>query len=92
MRSSLTTKEGALKRAAKLLGEFQYSLQQARFQSRKVTIDKEKDDINGTGASTSTSRGGKKVVELISSTEEMESSLQRLSEVLQLSSLSEHKV
>jgi hypothetical protein len=37
LRSSLIQRESSLKRAAKLLDEFKYSLQQARFSSRKIT-------------------------------------------------------
>jgi hypothetical protein len=39
LRSSLIQRESSLKRAAKLLDEFKYSLQQARFSSRKITTN-----------------------------------------------------
>lgn len=38
LRTTLIQRESSLKRAAKLLDEFKYSLQQARFASRKVTL------------------------------------------------------
>jgi hypothetical protein len=38
LRSSLVQRESSLKRASKLLDEFKYSLQQARFSSRKITV------------------------------------------------------
>lgn len=38
LRSAVVQKEGSLKRAAKLLDEFKYALQQSRFESRKVSI------------------------------------------------------
>ncbi|CAE7497275.1 unnamed protein product, partial [Symbiodinium microadriaticum] len=38
LRTAVIQKEGSLKRAAKLLDEFKYALQQARFESRKITV------------------------------------------------------
>lgn len=98
LRSSLIQRESSLKRAAKLLDEFKYSLQQARFSSRKITtLTAASADPNVAGSDYSvgdTSYGGfkkngdlfpskrKEVVELISSTPVMEESLQRLHDVL----------
>lgn len=93
LRSTLTTKESTLKRAAKLLDEFKYALQQARFRSEKVSIGD--DNVTTSGEESADKRheirrsnshmsfkGKKKVVEIIASTEEMESSLQRLNDIL----------
>lgn len=91
LRSSLIQRESSLKRAAKLLDEFKYSLQQARFASRKVTLPHGHDGDSAASnddRSFDTSRkrefNSKKheVVELISSTPVMEESLQRLHDVL----------
>ena len=94
LRSSLIQRESSLKRAAKLLDEFKYSLQQARFSSRKITTASAEPNVAGSDYSVGdTSYGGfkgdhlfpskrKEVVELISSTPVMEESLQRLHDVL----------
>ncbi len=102
MRSTLNTKESTIKRIAKLFDEFQYSLQQARFQSRKVTIEKTVSsdptpadtttDLGTYRTKTQTKSKKKEVVEIISTTEEMESALLRLNEVLNISALAKNEV
>jgi len=101
LRSSLIQKEGSLKRAAKLLDEFKYALQQARFSSRKITVQNgggeadsemsDGDDIKAAKKRKNRFGTHKKgdVLELISSTPVMEESLQRLHDVLNPHSTSE---
>jgi WD40 repeat protein len=98
LRSAVIQKEGSLKRAAKLLDEFKYALQQARFESRKITVaggvagltnrDRVEDtsmfSADGFPHMPQKKASSKKgeVLELISSTPVMEESLQRLHDVL----------
>jgi chromosome segregation ATPase len=102
LRSSLVQRESSLKRASKLLDEFKYSLQQARFSSRKITVPTTATAAMGAVESDSSVNDdldyrkrevfvSKKsdVVELISSTPVMEESLQRLYDVLNPHSTSE---